>query len=334
MTTVTSTSSIPSALTAPSPFEIARQSIPYLSYLTPQHESAFNKIEFVQSSLLTPDLTHAALHKDGVVWDYIFYFGLERKLGLPKQAYDLGIILPAMHLAEYAQQHGSILCVMTTSTLHEQLGPDVYAKEDTPNGARYTGHLAKFLVKLEEEMLQLSKYSVVGEGDVNSVKLIILRVAIVYGPDCYIGFSIRHLHSIRRVVMPFLLARIFKEDNATFMDRFPTHMRLSSVHARDVAKAAWHTAVNYHKQDHRVRTYNLACPVVFSTPFVSWFILVANGQLIDMVCKYYNLPLKRYGPTMSKILTYLAARHYGRHNSSRGFPAHSTSSTATSRACG
>jgi nucleoside-diphosphate-sugar epimerase len=210
------------------------------------------------------------MYKEGVVWDYIFCFNLESKLGLPELSYDYGTLRPALHAAEYALKHDSILVFESNAVSHVPLPKTQLATEDTPYIKPKKGYALAYSLLAEEQLRRI-------EG----LKLIVLRSAIPYGPDFTIGFC-----------TVFVLCRILKDQQKPHYHQFDLNARMRCVHVRDLARAYWHTASVYPTLGKRVCVYNVACPDDFT-----------GNQIWEMVTGYYGVPLKRMNPVMAKVAT-------------------------------
>jgi nucleoside-diphosphate-sugar epimerase len=214
------------------------------------------------------------MHKDGVVWDYIFCFSLENKLGLPEQAYEYGTLRPALHAAEYALQHEAILVFASTALCHVTLPQTQLATENTPYTLPTGGHTYKYALLAEKELRQ-----------VEGLKLVVIRDAIPYGPDHHIGFC-----------TVSVLCRIFKDQGEPMSSLVGPSARLRCVHIRDLARAYWHTANTYVKLGRRVCVYNVACPDDLT-----------EGRLVDMVAGYYGIPVRKWNPIIAKLMAIVRA---------------------------
>jgi nucleoside-diphosphate-sugar epimerase len=249
------------------PIRVVDKSIPQLAFLSPQHEAAFQQVEFIQSCMLTPALAKQVLYKDGVVWDCIFCFTLEGKLGQPEQAYDLGKRQPTLHAAEYALLHGSILTYQSTAAAYVHLGGDLLATEETPCLKPKKGHALKCTLKTEEELRAM-----------DGLKLVVIRETAPFGTDFIYGFS-----------TVFVLGRLFKEQGESMHHYMHPKQRLTATHIRDIARAYWHVFAKYSGLGKRVCLYNVASHII------------TEGQLLQLVTGYYDIPLKRWNPITAKL---------------------------------
>jgi nucleoside-diphosphate-sugar epimerase len=262
------------------PIRVVDKSIPQLAFLSPLHELAFQQVEFIQCSMVTPgtplhnqltwiELAHQAMHKDGIVWDYIFCFTLEGKLGQPKEMYELAKQRPALHAAEYALLHNSIFVYQSIAAVHVPIRYNELANEDTPYVLPKNGHLMAYTLKTEEQLRAIDQ-----------LKLIVLREAGPFGPDAPFGY------------MPlFVMGRVFKETGRPMHHFMEPHRRLTSVHIKDVARAYWHVAKVYPTLGKSVCVYNLACDVI------------TEGWLMEAVTSYYSVPLKSWNPVLAMLST-------------------------------
>jgi nucleoside-diphosphate-sugar epimerase len=212
------------------------------------------------------------MHKDGVVWDYIFYLALESKLGLPEQAYEYGMLRPAIHIARYALAHHSMLVIQSYAVAHVRMPSDQLATEDTPYVYPKHGHSVRYALKGEETLRKM-------EG----LKLVVLRESITYGPDVFVAIS-----------TTFVLGRIFKEQGLPTRYSLPPKTRLSCAYVKDVARAYWHVAKVYPTLDKPVCVYNVACPDDLT-----------EGRLVAIVAEYFKIPVKPWNPVLAKLIALL-----------------------------
>jgi len=211
------------------------RAIPQISHLSPEHAKVFRQVKFRQCAMMSPDDFTTAL-RSTVKWDYIVCTAHESRFGLSEQAYELGTVRPAVSAAHYALANGSVFIYVGNATRRQHAPGALITEEAGPPTHIRTGYKFKAIAKTEDALLAMS-----------DLKLAILRVAEVYGNDCYVGFNM------------FAVARVYQALGEPFGINLQPTTRFSTIHSKDVARACFHMA-NY-IEGHTV-TYPLVYNVV------------------------------------------------------------------------
>jgi nucleoside-diphosphate-sugar epimerase len=210
------------------------RTIPQISHLTPTHQELFQQVPFRQCALMSANDLQIVLAPNH--WDVVICCAHEQRFGLSQQAYELATLRPALAAAQYASQNNSLFIYIGNATRRRPGPSGLVTEESGPPTHIRTGHKYNTTAKTEDALLGMK-----------GLKLVLLRVAEVYGPDSYNGMC--HM---------FATARVYKELGEPFPVNLPAQTRFHTIHSKDVARACFH--VSQYVQDNTVQyplVYNL-----------------------------------------------------------------------------
>jgi len=200
---------------------------PNLSYLSPHEESLFEKANFMQKNLVSPQ--SIASIWEGASFDYVINCAAETKYGHNDEVYKERVHHLSLSCAQEAAKHGVKRFVeVSTAQVYEATNKP---KDENGKTDPWT-NLAKWKLQVEQDLLKIPNLSVV-----------IVRPAIVYGPDDRSGIAPR-----------IICGAIYKHLDKKMKFLWTGDLKINTVHVNDVAKALFHLC----KHGESGAIYNLA----------------------------------------------------------------------------
>ncbi|KAH6559956.1 hypothetical protein BASA50_006663 [Batrachochytrium salamandrivorans] len=215
--------------------------LPTTAYLSDAHKKVFANpmVEFKQANLVNAASAEKAFtREDGSQFDLVFNLAAETKYGQAEEVYDEKVFMLSMAVGKEAAKRGvKVFVELSTAQVY-----DAGKKPSAEDGKLKPWTLiAKSKLKAEEELKKIA-----------GLNLIIVRPAIVYGPNDNLGITPR-----------LIIGAVYRHLNEEMTLLWTKDLKLNTVHVRDVARALWHIAATTEDKGGRVgdvvpgTTYNL-----------------------------------------------------------------------------
>ncbi|KAI7863577.1 hypothetical protein BDF14DRAFT_1345331 [Spinellus fusiger] len=216
-----------------SSIRVVDKALPQTAYLSESHKASFEKVEFKQANLIHPASIAACFQKDGAPFDYVFNFAAETKYSQVPEIYQERILHLSVNCAKEAAKHNvKVFVEVSTAEVYDS---DQVASVETSKLKPWTV-IAKNKLKAEEELRKIQ-----------GLNLVLLRPAVVYGPDALLGLTPR-----------LIIGRIYQHLNEEMKLLWSKDVKLNTVHVHDVVRACWHVATWYTPSSAPVPVFNLA----------------------------------------------------------------------------
>jgi len=201
---------------------------PNCAYLSKEEEAIFDKANFMQKNLVSPQ-SIATIWDNGAKYDYIINLAAETKYGHNDEVYAERVEHLSLACAKEAAKHNPKRFIeVSTAQVYE---PTSSVKKENGKIDPWT-NLAKHKLKVEEQL-----------KDIAGLNYVIVRPAVVYGPGDKLGIAPRIIcgavYAHTKEVMKFLWTK---------------DLKINTVHVHDVSRALWHLCTNGNKGE----IYNLA----------------------------------------------------------------------------
>ncbi|KAI9208212.1 uncharacterized protein BJ171DRAFT_490658 [Polychytrium aggregatum] len=196
---------------------VADKVLPATAYLSEKHRVVFAdpRVEFKQSNLGNAASAERAFAlDDGSEFDYVFNLAAETKYGQTEEVYHDKVYQVAMVVGnEAAKRKVKAFVEVSTAQVYES---DKRPSTEESKLKPWT-QLAKMKLKAEEDLRKIP-----------GLNLIILRPAVVYGPNDILGITPR-----------LIIGAVYRQLQEEMKLLWTKDLKINTVHVYDVATALW-----------------------------------------------------------------------------------------------
>ncbi|KAH9252153.1 hypothetical protein BASA81_009904 [Batrachochytrium salamandrivorans] len=240
--------------------------LPTTAYLSDAHKKVFANpmVEFKQANLVNAASAEKAFtREDGSQFDLVFNLAAETKYGQAEEVYDEKVFMLSMAVGKEAAKRGvKVFVELSTAQVY-----DAGKKPSAEDGKLKPWTLiAKSKLKAEEELKKIA-----------GLNLIIVRPAIVYGPNDNLGITPR-----------LIIGAVYRHLNEEMTLLWTKDLKLNTVHVRDVARALWHIAATTEDKDQGIVNKHIESIYGISTGFQGTVISQFAKLNLDSVTEDVN----------------------------------------------
>jgi len=201
---------------------------PNCAYLSKEEEALFDKANFMQKNLVSPQ-SIATIWDKSAHYDYVINLAAETKYGHNDDVYAERVEHLSLSCAKEAAKHNVKRYIeVSTAQVYE---PSQASKKETGKVDPWT-NLAKHKLKVDEQLKGIS-----------GLDYVIVRPALVYGPGDKLGIAPR-----------IICGAVYSYTKETMKFLWTKDLKINTVHVSDVVRALWHLCTHGNKGD----VYNLA----------------------------------------------------------------------------
>ncbi|KAJ3083563.1 hypothetical protein HK102_001015 [Quaeritorhiza haematococci] len=196
--------------------------LPATAYLSERHKKVFEdkRVEFKQADLSKAASAERVFNlPDGKEFDYVFNLAAETKYGQSEEVYEEKVYQVTVTAAkEAAKRKVKAFIEVSTAQVYEST-----SKPSNEEGKLKPWTLiAKYKLKAEEEISKLKE-----------LPLVIVRPAIVYGPNDILGITPR-----------LIIGAVYRQLKEEMKLLWTKDLKINTVHVHDVVRALWHVAAS------------------------------------------------------------------------------------------
>lgn len=214
-----------------SKIRVADKVLPAVAGLSKKQQEIYasDLVEFKQTPLTQEAKLEAVFDESDGAWDFVFNLAGETKFSQTEAVYKENIIDLAVKCGRTAAKHGVKKFLEVSTAQVYDAGKKPSSEQDAIKP--WTAY-ASAKLQAEQELKKI-------EG----LNLVIVRPAIVYGPGDMSGITPR-----------LVCAAIYQKTGEKMEFLWDDHLKINTVHVRDVCTALWHLAQNAENGE----IYNLA----------------------------------------------------------------------------
>ena len=197
------------------------------AYLSAKQKLHFEdlRVSFKQANLAQPASCSRVF--EGAEFDFVYNLAAETKYGQSEEVYQDRIFQVSINLANEAIKNKvKVFVEMSTAQVYDPHKKP--AKEDSK--LKPFTQQAKMKLKAEEELKKI-----VG------LPLVILRPALVYGPNDTLGLS-ESILDLTFSAPRLIIGAVYRKLNEEMKFLWTKDLKLNTVHVSDVSRALWHVS--------------------------------------------------------------------------------------------